>query len=234
MDTGFALIVALALLLAIGEWFAPARVAVRNRWPVNIGLGLLNLGLLRLLAIAGPFAAASWAQASGVGLFNHVALPEPLVWLTVIIVMDFAIYWQHRASHGWGWFWALHRLHHADTDFDLTTGLRFHPGEALVSMAYKSACAMALGAPPEAMIAFELYLAAGSLFEHANVRLPPAIARRLHGIWVTPAMHIVHHNAEGDDHNRNFGFAIAIWDRWFGTWREAPMPTRIGAPGQSR
>ncbi len=98
-------------------------------------------------------------------------------------------------------------------------------------MAYKSACAILLGAPPEAMLAFELYLAAGSLFEHANIRLPHRIARALHGIWVTPAMHIVHHGAEGDGHRHNYSFAIAIWDRLFGTWRQAAMPARIGAPG---
>jgi sterol desaturase/sphingolipid hydroxylase (fatty acid hydroxylase superfamily) len=230
MEIGFALIMMFALLLAAGEVVSPARTAVRSRWPVNIGLGVVTLILLRLLAVAGPFAAAGWAQSEGIGLFNQVDLPQALVWLFVIIAMDFAIYWQHRASHGWGWFWALHRLHHADTDFDLTTGLRFHPGEAMVSMAYKSTCGVLLGAPPEAMIAFELYLAAGSLFEHANVRLPAPLQRMIDGIWVTPAMHIVHHDAQGDGHRHNYGFAIAIWDQLFGTARIAPMPTRIGAP----
>jgi sterol desaturase/sphingolipid hydroxylase (fatty acid hydroxylase superfamily) len=230
VELGFAFVIVVALMLAAGEVVSPARVAVRSRWPVNIGLGVLNLLLLRLLAIVGSFAAASFAQTKGFGLFNQLALPQPLVWLIVIVLMDFAIYWQHRASHSWGWFWSLHRLHHADRDFDLTTGLRFHPGEALVSMAYKSVCGVALGAPPEVMIVFELYLAAGSLFEHANIRLHPRLQNGLDGIWVTPALHITHHSATGDDHNHNFGFAIAIWDRLFGTWRQAPMPATIGAP----
>ncbi len=230
MEIAFAFVIIFALLLAAVEVASPARAAVRGRWPVNIGLGLVTLVLLRLLAVVGPFAAAGWAQTNGIGLFNWVALPEPLTWIIVIIAMDFAIYWQHRASHSWGWFWSLHRLHHADTDFDLTTGLRFHPGEALVSMAYKSACAVLLGAPPEAMLAFELYITAGSLFEHANIRLPNRIERALQGLWVTPATHIVHHDAEGDGHRHNYSFAIAIWDRLFGTWRRAPMPARIGAP----
>jgi sterol desaturase/sphingolipid hydroxylase (fatty acid hydroxylase superfamily) len=229
VEIGFAFVIMFALLLAGAEVASPARAAVRSRWPVNIGLGVVTLVLLRVLAMVGPLAAAGWAQANGIGLFNGLALPAPLVWLTVIIAMDFAIYWQHRASHSWGWFWSLHRLHHADTDFDLTTGLRFHPGEALVSRAYKSACAILLGAPPEAMLAFELYLAAGSLFEHANVRLPSSVQKALDGIWVTPATHIVHHDANGDGHRHNFSFAIAIWDRLFGTWRTAPMPMKIGA-----
>jgi sterol desaturase/sphingolipid hydroxylase (fatty acid hydroxylase superfamily) len=195
---------------------------------VNIGLGVLNAFALRLAAVVGPAAAAGWAQDQQIGLFNWVELPPAVVLITTIILMDLAIYWQHRASHHFGWFWAFHCLHHADSDFDVTTGIRFHPGEALLSMVYKASIGVLIGAPPAAMLAFELYLAIGSLTEHANIKLPSSLDRAIRRIWVTPAMHIIHHSADSDDQNRNFGFALSIWDQLFGTYRNGPMPIRIG------
>jgi sterol desaturase/sphingolipid hydroxylase (fatty acid hydroxylase superfamily) len=215
-------------LLVLAEPLVPARAAARGRWPVNLALGVGNALLTRLLGAAGPVAAATWAGAHDVGLFNAFALPVFAVMPLVIIALDLAIYGQHRALHRWAWGWALHRLHHADADFDVTTGVRFHPGEALVSMLWKSLCVIALGAPVAAVLAFEAYLAAGSLIEHANVRLPARTDAALRRIWVTPAMHRVHHSAHGDDHDHNFGFAIALWDRWFGSYRAAASGPNIG------
>lgn len=230
MTLSLLIIIAVFMLIAALEFVSPARAAVRSRWPLNIALGALNLVLVRLASIVGPFAIAAFAATYDFGLFNQFALPGALTTILVIILMDFAIYWQHRASHRFGWFWALHKLHHADPDFDITTGLRFHPGEALLSMLYKGAVGALLGAPPEAMLLFELYIALGSMIEHANIALPPRIDAAVRQLWVTPAMHTVHHSAHGDDHNHNYSFAISIWDRLFGTYRARSGGTTIGLP----
>ncbi len=221
---------ALFIGLALAEVWRPARAAQRRRWPVNLSLGLVNAVLVRLLAIAAPVAAAGWGGANGIGLFNAVAVPLWAEIALVIVAMDFAIYWQHRALHVLPWGWVLHRLHHADVDFDVTTGVRFHPGEALLSMLYKAALVLLLGASPIAALAFEAYLAIGSGIEHANVRLPARIDAAVRRIWVTPDVHRVHHSAHGQDHNHNYGFAIGLWDRWFGTYRANPSGPKIGLP----
>ncbi|MEQ1509874.1 MAG: sterol desaturase family protein [Sphingopyxis sp.] len=218
--------VALALL----EIWRPMRHAARARWPINLGLGLASMLLVRMLSMAGPMAAALWAQSQGVGLFNLVDVPGWLVILATIITMDFAIYWQHRAMHMVQWGWALHRLHHADTGFDVTTGVRFNPGEALVSMLYKAAIVLMLGASPAAVIMFEAYLALFSLFEHANLRLPAPLDAMLRRFWVTPAVHAIHHSAHGQDHNHNYGFAIGVWDHLFGTYLAQAAGPKIGLP----
>lgn len=222
-------LVALALLfLAESCW--PERAPDRRRWPLNLGLGLFNAGLGRGLAFAGPLAAALLAERQGWGLFNLLPVPVWAEWLATIILLDGAIYWQHRALHRWRWGWALHRLHHADGDFDVTTGVRFHPGEALVSLAYKSGLVLILGASPAAVLVFGAYLALFSLIEHANVRLPAAVDRLLWPLWVTPAMHRVHHSAHGEDHNHNYGFALALWDHLFGTAQRRASGPKIGLP----
>ncbi len=230
MDYALPIIIAVFVLIAALELISPARAAARGRWPLNIGLGVLNLILVRLAIALGTFALASLAATYDFGLFNQFALPPALTTILVIILMDFAIYWQHRASHSFGWFWALHKLHHADPDFDITTGLRFHPGEALLSMLYKGAVGALLGAPPEAMLLFEVYIALGSMIEHGNIALPPRIEPSIRRVWVTPAMHTVHHSAIGDDHNHNYSFALSLWDRLFGTYRAVATGNQIGLP----
>lgn len=230
MTYALPILIGVFMLIAALELVSPARAAVRSRWPLNIGLGALNLVLVRLASVAGPFAIASLAAQQGFGLFNQLSLPPVFVTILVILCMDFAIYWQHRASHRFGWFWAMHKLHHADPDFDITTGLRFHPGEALLSMLYKGAVGALLGAPPEAMLLFELYITVGSMIEHGNIALPPRIESAIRRVWVTPAMHTVHHSAHGDDHNHNYCFALSFWDRLFGTYRATGNVSRIGLP----
>jgi sterol desaturase/sphingolipid hydroxylase (fatty acid hydroxylase superfamily) len=224
------LLVALFGLLALTEVWRPMRAARRGRWPLNIALGLANVLLVRLLAVAAPAAAALWAEAQGIGLFNAFPIPLWLEMILAVTALDFAIYWQHRAFHALPWGWALHRLHHADRDFDVTTGIRFHPGEALVSMLYKGVLVLALGVSLPAVLAFEAWLAAGSLIEHSNTRLPARVDAIVRRIWITPAVHSIHHSAHGQDHNHNFGFAIGLWDRWFGTWQDAPSGPNIGLP----
>jgi sterol desaturase/sphingolipid hydroxylase (fatty acid hydroxylase superfamily) len=221
---------ALFVLIMLAELWVPARAAARARWPLNLTLGTVNLLLGRLLAAAGPVAAAAWAAQQGWGLLNLIDAPGWAAILITIILLDLAIYGQHRAFHSFSWGWALHRLHHADGDFDVTTGVRFHPGEALVSLAYKSACVLLLGAPVLGVLLFELYLGAGSMIEHANLRLPRRADAVIRRIWVTPDMHRIHHSAHGADHNHNYGFAIAIWDHLFGSYRDEAAGPNIGLP----
>ncbi|MEQ1725419.1 MAG: sterol desaturase family protein [Sphingopyxis sp.] len=218
------------IAIALAELWRPMRAATRARWPLNLALGLASMLLVRMLSIAGPLSAALWAQAHGVGLLNAVALPNWLAIPLAIITLDFAIYWQHRAMHIIPWGWALHRLHHADTGFDVTTGVRFNPAEALVSMLYKAVLVMLLGASPLIVIVFEAYLALFSLFEHANLRLPATFDTMLRRFWVTPAVHSIHHSAHGQDHNHNYGFAIGAWDHLFGTYLPSATGANIGLP----
>ncbi len=216
--------------LALLELWRPAHAASRQRWWPNLALGIGNSVLLRLLAIAGPLAAAHWAATQGLGLFAVLQFGGWLAIVVSIILLDMALYWQHRAMHRFAWGWALHRLHHADTAFDVSTGVRFNPAEALVSMLYKSAIVIALGLPAAAVLAFEAWIAVFSLFEHSNIALPRRIDGRLQRVWVTPAMHRVHHSAHGEDHNHNYGFAIGLWDHLFGTYQRAATGPKIGLP----
>lgn len=223
------ILLALVVIAAV-EIAWPDRMAARRRWPGNFGLGILNAALVRLLSIAAPAGAALLADRWEFGLFRHVDLPVPALVIIAIIAMDFAIYWQHRLFHATHWGWALHRLHHADMAMDVSTAVRFNPVEALVSMLYKSALTVLLGLPLVAVLAFEVWLAVGSMIEHANVRLSPRADAAIRRIWVTPAMHRVHHSAHGDDHNHNYGFALSIWDHLFATHRKAAGGGQIGLP----
>ena len=227
------------LLLFIGllalEWWAPRRrlsMTRRSRWPANLGLAIVNRGLLIPLSAV---AVADWAGANGWGLFNVVSAPGPIVFLLTLMLLDLTIYWQHRVLHIVPWLWRVHRAHHADADFDVTTGVRFHPIEALVSMAIKILAVAAIGAPAAAILAFEILLSATSLFNHTNVRLPAGLDRRLRLVLVTPDMHRVHHSQRHDEMNRNFGFNLPWWDHLFGSYRQAPArgheDMRIGVEG---
>lgn len=217
-------------IVALAEMARPDRPAARRRWPVNFALGLINALLVRLASVAAPAGVAVLAESANFGLLRQVELPLWAVICIAIIVMDFAIYWQHRWFHATHWGWALHRLHHADPAMDVSTAVRFNPAEAIVSMLYKSVLTLVLGLPLVAVLAFEAWLAVGSIIEHANLRLPARADAVLRRFWITPAVHRVHHSAHGEDHNHNYGFAIGLWDRWFGTWRDAPSGPKIGLP----
>jgi sterol desaturase/sphingolipid hydroxylase (fatty acid hydroxylase superfamily) len=226
----FMVIGAMLVLVALAEVVRPDRPAARRRWPVNFALGLVNAVLVRLASVAAPAGVAVLAESANYGLLRQVDLPLPAVIIIAIIVMDFAIYWQHRLFHATRWGWALHRLHHADGSLDVSTAVRFNPAEALVSMLYKSALTLFLGLPLAAVLALEAWLAVGSIIEHANLRLPARADAVLRRVWVTPAMHRVHHSAHGQDYNQNYGFALSIWDHLFGTHRMAPTGQQIGLP----
>lgn len=224
----------LALLLAF-ETLAPRRGGDRlrrMRWSANLPMVVAGALLVRLLLPLGAVGAALWAQRNGVGLFNR--LPLPLAGLASFLVLDAVIYWQHRMFHRVPLLWRIHRMHHSDVEFDATTALRFHPLEIGISMAIKIGAVLALGAPPLAVIAFEIALNAAAMFNHTNLALPLALDRVLRKLVVTPDMHRVHHSVERRERDTNFGFNLSWWDRLFGSYTDQPaaghLDMRIGLP----
>ena len=184
-------------VLASCEALAPRRGLTqsrRRRWLANLGLALVDTALLRLAAPAAAVGLAVVAQDHGWGLFNLLDAPAWAAITLSLVLLDLALYAQHVASHAAPILWRLHRVHHSDLDIDLTTGLRFHPAEILLSMAYKSAIVVALGAHPAAVLLYEVLLSSSSLFSHSNIRLPDRLDRAIRRIWVTPDMHRVHHS----------------------------------------
>ncbi len=213
----------LAVML-LWERLAPRRVDITRarRWPENFGLVLVDTLIVRLFARLLPVAVAVAAAERGWGLMNQVTLPAWAAVAFTVIAMDLAIYWQHRVFHRVPWFWRLHRVHHSDIGFDTTTGVRFHPAEIVLSMAWKLVVVVALGAPAAAVIVFEVVLSATSLFNHGNVRMPAGVDRWLRRLIVTPDMHRVHHSSRVEETDSNFGINLSVWDRVFGSYRAQP------------
>ncbi len=211
--------------LALAEVASPRRTQAfkrRLRWPSNLGIVALDTLLVR---IAFPTAAVGLAiivQGRGWGLLNLVALPAWSEAITAFLLLDLIIYGQHRLFHAVPIFWRFHLMHHSDMEFDLTTGVRFHPGEILLSMLIKLAAVVIIGAPALAVLLFEIVLNASSMFNHANIRLPTRLDRIIRRLIVTPDMHRVHHSNIRSETDSNFGFNLAAWDRWFGTYRAQP------------
>lgn len=214
----------LLLLLLVLQMLAPRRPLpqYRRRWGVNLGMVALDTVLARLLIPLGAVGIALWAQRSETGLLHAVQWPAWLEAVLAFLVLDCLIYAQHRLFHFWPLFWRLHRVHHSDLEIDVTTGVRFHPVEILLSMLIKMAAVAVLGAPVAAVIAFEIALNATSMFSHANLHLPFALDRILRMIVVTPDMHRVHHSIHSSEHNRNFGFNFSWWDHLFGSYTAQP------------
>jgi sterol desaturase/sphingolipid hydroxylase (fatty acid hydroxylase superfamily) len=218
----------LATLAAL-EHLAPrrARRAPRMaRWRTNLGLTVINAAALWAMALAVPLlaiGAALAAEARGIGLLHALAVPQWARIVLAMLLLDFVIWAQHLLSHKVPLFWRFHQMHHADRDMDVTTGLRFHPVEILVSMGVKIGAVTALGAPPLAVLLFEIVLNGTALFNHANLHLPLWLDRALRWVLVTPDMHRVHHSDIRAEHDSNFGFALSIWDRIFGTYTGQPM-----------
>lgn len=213
------------LLLFAAEALAPRRKQRLDRllrWPGNLGVGMLNTFMLRLLLPASAVGVAALAQTSNTGLLAHSALPFAAQVLLACIVLDLVIYGQHRALHAVPALWKLHRMHHADADIDVTTALRFHPFEVALSMLIKVAAIVLLGAPPLAVLLFEVTLNACAMFNHANLRLPGWLDSALRLVLVTPDMHRIHHSVRPRETNSNFGFSLSLWDRLFGTYTATP------------
>ncbi len=211
-------------LMATWEAAAPRRARLHSRlrrWSANLGLVVFNSVLLRLVFPLAAVAFASLAAERGWGLLNNLALPEWVALLLAVVALDFAIYLQHVMFHAVPALWRLHRVHHADPDFDVTTGARFHPIEIILSMLIKFAVIAVLGAPAAAVLVFEVLLNATAMFNHANLKLPAEVDAMLRRLLVTPDMHRVHHSTDIAEANSNFGFNLPWWDRLFGTYRAA-------------
>ena len=223
----------LGVFAVIGLWelAAPRRaltVSKGLRWAANLGIVALDTVLLRLLF---PFAAvgvAAFCTANGWGLLNHFQVPFVIAVPLAVIALDFVIWLQHVMVHAVPALWRLHRVRHADPDYDVTTGSRFHPIEIVLSMLIKFATIAVLGPQVVAVVIFEVLLNATSMFNHGNLRLPPGLDRVLRWFVVTPDMHRVHHSIEDDEANSNFGFNLPWWDRLFGTYREQPRAGHAG------
>jgi sterol desaturase/sphingolipid hydroxylase (fatty acid hydroxylase superfamily) len=217
--------------MALWELLAPRRRQLfgrGKRWPSNIGIVVLDTLLVRVLFPTAAVGVALLAEAHGWGLFHALNAPAWLAIVGSVILLDLAIYLQHVLFHAVPMLWRLHRMHHADLEFDVTTGLRFHPIEILLSMGIKLGVVAALGAPAVAVLIFEVLLNATSMFNHGNVRLPKRIDRVLRWIVVTPDMHRVHHSVVPRETNSNFGFNLPWWDRLCGTYRAQPAAGHEG------
>ncbi|NCG17857.1 MAG: sterol desaturase family protein [Rhodobacterales bacterium] len=214
----------------------PLSMPKGKRWLANMGLVAFNNVLLRLLMPTAVVGVAAYAVDSGWGLLNLVHLP---IWMAVIasvVLLDMAIYFQHLVFHAVPILWRLHRVHHADRDYDVTLGTRFHPIEILLSLGIKFCLILLLGPPVVAVMLFEVSLNATAMFNHGNVRLPLALDRVLRLFVVTPDMHRVHHSVIASETHSNFGFSIPWWDRMFGTYQAQPAAGHgqmtIGLPQQ--
>jgi len=211
--------------MAVWEVVAPRRaltVSKAVRWGNNLGLVFFNSFLLRVLFPMAAVGVAAFAAQTNWGLLNVYDIPFFFAVLISIVAMDFIIYLQHVLVHAVPALWRLHRVHHADLDYDVTTGARFHPIEIILSMLIKFSTIVVLGAPVIAVVIFEVVLNAMAMFNHGNVRLPLKLDKQIRKLLVTPDMHRVHHSVEDDEANSNFGFNLSIWDRLFGTYRDQP------------
>jgi sterol desaturase/sphingolipid hydroxylase (fatty acid hydroxylase superfamily) len=200
----------------------------KRRWFSNLSLVFISSMTLRLLLPAGAISAAIWSADHHVGLLHLIQFPNWLSTFLSILILDIAIYLQHLVFHKNPLLWRLHKVHHADPDIDVTTGLRFHPLEILLSLGFKIVVIMVFGIPAFAVLLFEILLNAMAMFNHSNVRLPYPLDRLIRKLLVTPDMHRVHHSIEYTEMNSNFGFNLACWDKLFKTYVDQPALGHLG------
>lgn len=215
-------------ILAVVEALAPRRQRMQTRsrrWTTNWAFTIANTLLLRVFAFAVPLlavGAAIDAKAQGWGVFNILALPAWIEVIAAVLILDLAIWAQHLITHKVPLLWRLHRVHHADVDMDVTTAIRFHPLEIGLSMLLKIGIVYLLGPAAIAVILFEIILNGTAMFNHANIRLPLWLDGMVRKVLVTPDMHRVHHSVQRHEHDSNYGFALSVWDRMFGTYIAQP------------
>jgi sterol desaturase/sphingolipid hydroxylase (fatty acid hydroxylase superfamily) len=197
-----------------------------RRWLTNISIVIISSLALRIVFPLAAVGTAIWAEGRGYGILPWLGVPSIAAGFIAFIILDLAIWFEHVLSHKVPVFWRIHRMHHADTGFDVTTALRFHPIEIVLSMLWKAAVIIALGAPPIAVLIFEIVLNSSSMFNHANLKLPAGVDRVLRLVIVTPDMHRIHHSTERVETDSNYGFNFAFWDRLFGTYRHEPKKGR--------
>ena len=216
-----------AVLAAVVLWetLRPRRRRLQSRrlrWTNNLAIAALNTLAVRFLIPVAAVGVAVRMESIGWGLFHWVDGPAWLEIPIAVLILDLLIYAQHVLFHAVPVFWRLHRMHHADQDFDVTTGIRFHPVEILLSAGIKIGAVALLGPAALAVVIFEILLNATSLFNHANASLPERWDRSVRLLLVTPDMHRVHHSVLPTETNSNFGFNLPWWDRLFGTYRARP------------
>ncbi len=215
----------LFLFISVYEVIAPRRkldIKRSVRWSNNLAIAILNTVVLRLLFPGAAVGIAYYAESLDSSLMKFLPFPGWMDVVIAIILLDLAIYFQHRLFHAIPFTWRLHRMHHADTTFDITTGLRFHPLEIILSMLIKSLAIIVIGAPVLAVLIFELLLSSTSLFNHGNMKLPKNVDHLIRWFIVTPDMHRVHHSSTGVETDSNFGFNLPCWDRLFNTYKDQP------------
>lgn len=225
---GFAL--GIFLIMIIWEFLDPRRpliIARKQRWFINLGLALTNQLLVRFSLGAIAYFTAVYAQEQNFGLLNLLTLPNALSLFISILVLDFAIYCQHIISHKWTGLWRLHQIHHSDLEIDVTTAVRFHPLEIILSLFYKSFWILWLGINPAAVIIFEIILNGAATFNHSNVNMPLSIDKILRWLIITPDMHRIHHSTIKTEMDSNYGFSISLWDRIFKTYKETPQDSQL-------
>ncbi|MFK7901203.1 MAG: sterol desaturase family protein [Nitratireductor sp.] len=217
--------IGLFLTLAVLEYLVPRRELrplKAKRWFTNWAITIIDSLVLRYVVKIVAVGGAVWAITNGFGLFNIVEAPYWLAFIVSFLVLDFAVWLSHVASHKIPIFWRIHRMHHSDVDIDVTTAIRFHPIEIILSMIYKYGVVLLLGAPVAAVLVFEIVLNGGAMFNHSNLKLPLWLDKWLRLIIVTPDMHRVHHSSEPVETDSNYGFNISVWDRMFKTYIDQP------------
>ena len=219
---GFVLVLGV-LLWCERRWPFRGDARPARRQLANIGLVVIDTAVLRLAFPLLAVVLAAQVHARGGGLFALLAWPLWLEIALAVLLLDLAIYWQHRMLHVVPWLWPLHRVHHSDTAFDVSTGVRFHPLEIALSMGIKLGLVVVLGPHPAAVVIFELLLSATSLFTHADFALPARIEPWVRRVIVTPSMHRIHHSVLREETDSNYGFNLSLWDRVFGSYREHPQ-----------
>lgn len=217
--------------MALFELALPRRALIfsrARRWTTNLAIVATDTAVLRIVFPMAAVGVAQWAGDQGLGLFPALGMPLWIAGLLGFVLLDFAVWAEHWASHKIPLLWRIHRMHHADCDIDLTTALRFHPLEIVLSMVWKAAVVIAFGIPVMAVLVFEVVLNGAAMFNHANVRLPLTLDRWLRLLVVTPDMHRVHHSVIRRETDSNYGFNLAIWDRLFGTYVAQPAKGHEG------
>ena len=226
----------LAVAIAIGLQRLIPHGHLRGSWQTNCGLWGVNLLVLGAVCGACACTAARWARGAGVGLFAIVPAPQWLMVASTVVALDLVSYAWHRANHRFRVLWRFHQVHHSDVTFTVSTGVRFHPGELLLSLPLRLTAIVLLGAPPEAVVAFEILFTVANLVEHGDINLPARVERSLGRVLITPALHRWHHSRHGAELNTNFGTILSLWDRLFSTYQASSSAAEVetGLPGVTR
>lgn len=214
----------LVFLLSLAYWqyqkpFSSVSVETSRRWFNHLGLALVSKMCVRIIYGLTLVYTAWLVKQDQVGVFYEQSIPLGLQVIIGLVCLDFTVFFQHRLMHKWRWLWAVHQVHHLDKHVDVTTGIRFHPIEEIVAMGMKMMAVIFLGVPVVVVLAFEILLCFFSLFAHSNIYLSPKVDSMLRKVFVTPAMHRIHHSIEAQEQKCNFGFILSIWDRLFGSYR---------------